>query len=283
MPATPVQVVLPVRPGARRERTMTEAEYDRRLALLVSPFAANEIERLPKGVAKGGDKSKCEPGTSASADGYHCGGWHARSVHLSYVGHAGITQRLCQVDPHWYLEILANPDGTPLVTSGRWQGVLHVLDLERVCYGDATGLSNDPADPAKVAYGDLLRNGAMRMGVATYLWAKSDAAQLLTDNAPAVAPAMMEAAAQIMARAVEIVEETPEGPERTNALLSLAKRADQQNLVEVEVTLPEHWQAYAKGHMVMALGRALQGARQAPTESENQAAATAEAPAVEEK
>lgn len=272
----PDVVVLPIRPGARRERTMATTEYERRLRLLTSQFAADEIERLPKAVSKDqSDKAKCERGTSASADGHYCGGYHARAVHLAYVGHAGITQRLCEVDPHWYLDLLTDERGLPIIQDGLWSGTLHVLDLERVGFGDAqTGLPTKGADGAKIAYGDVLRNAAMRMGVATYLWAKSDRSQALLSAAPEVSPGILDAATEILSRAIQIVETTPQGKVRTNALVSLQREAQKHDLENVEVTLPEWWQTYAEGHMLRPLANALNGANGAPTEAEATAAAT---------
>ncbi len=91
-------------------RHMPVTEYNERLALLSKPFAQDEIEKLPKQVRKNDEeRGKCEQGSRYSADGFYCGGWHARSMHLDYVGHAGgITDRLNAVDPLWHWEPFAS-------------------------------------------------------------------------------------------------------------------------------------------------------------------------------
>jgi hypothetical protein len=157
-------------------RTMPADEYQRRLDLLSAPFAADELEKLPKQMrGKDDDKGKCERGTRYSADGHYCGGWHARSIHLDYVGHAGITDRLNAVDPLWTWEPMAfTPHGTPLMSDGGMWAKLTVLGVTRIGFGDAAGKTGPNA--IKECIGDFLRNAAMRFGVATYLWSKSEAA-----------------------------------------------------------------------------------------------------------
>ena len=66
---------------------------------LRKPFPPEMVGKLPKQVQKDDrDRGKCEPGSRYSADGSYCGGYHARSVHLDYVGHAAVTDRLLTVD-----------------------------------------------------------------------------------------------------------------------------------------------------------------------------------------
>lgn len=174
------------------------------VAALTAPFSADEIETLPKQVRRDDrDKSQCRQGTQASADGVYCGGYHARSVHLSYVGHAGITTRLNEVvGPHgWSWEPLAwtpDPEGcrTPWLGREFWI-VLTILGVPKYGVGD------DFNGSAKQAISDALRNAAMRFGIATYLWSKSDkAANLITSGGhpdaapPPPDPAEQERAAQ---------------------------------------------------------------------------------------
>lgn len=157
-------------------RLMTSEEYDRRLTLLSKVFPADEVEKLPKQMSRNDDtKYGCKRGTNASADGYFCGGYHARSMHLDYIGHAGITDRLNQVDPQWTWKPMARtPAGTPLIENGGMWGYLTVLGVTRIGYGDAPGKNGGNA--MKEIIGDFLRNAAMRFGVGTYLWGKSEAA-----------------------------------------------------------------------------------------------------------
>lgn len=158
-------------------RLMDEAEYHHRLQLLTKPFDPSHIEKLPKPLmAKDQDRGYCNRGSKYSADGYFCGGKHPRAIHLDYVGHAGITERLNEVDPEWTWEPLAyNDNGTPLIIDGGMWGKLTVLGVTRLGFGDAGG-KDFSTSAVKEIIGDFLRNAAMRFGVATYLWSKSDAA-----------------------------------------------------------------------------------------------------------
>lgn len=134
---------------------------------LQAPFEKDEIELLPKPFQKDAPKSKCDI----------CNGYHSQpAVHLSYVGHAGITKRLLDVDPEWNWEPLALTDaGTPLMSDGGMWIRLTVLGVTRLGFGDAQGKSGPNA--TKEIIGDALRNAAMRFGVGTYLWSKSEKAK----------------------------------------------------------------------------------------------------------
>ncbi len=157
-------------------RVMAADDYSARLELLTKPFTPEEIEKLPKQVRKNDeDRGRCEQGSRYSADGFYCGGWHARSMHLDYVGHAGITDRLNAADPMWHWEPFAlTPAGTPLLTDGGMWGRMTVLGVTRIGFGDP-GRNSGP-NAIKETIGDFIRNAAMRFGVGTYLWSKSEAA-----------------------------------------------------------------------------------------------------------
>jgi len=167
-----------------------QAGNDGLWAKLVEPFPADWIEKLPKQLRKGDEaKARCEDnpaGRTVSADGHFCGGWHARSVHLDYVGHAGITMRLNDVvgPEGWAWEPMAlTPEGLPLIGREFWIK-LTILGVSKYGVGDDFASS-------KVAVGDALRNAAMRFGIGTYLWSKSEAAHALAtfnDAPPAPSP-----------------------------------------------------------------------------------------------
>lgn len=175
------------------------------LEQLRRPFAPDEIEKLPKVLNRNdNNKERCQRGSRVSADGHFCGGWHARAMHLDYVGHAGITDRLNEVDPEWDYEFmhvelspwtedavaklyesgtpealtearrLVRAHGRPLSRDGGCWIRLTVLGVTRMGFGDAAGKSGPNA--TKEVIGDALRNAAMRFGVGTYLWSKSEAA-----------------------------------------------------------------------------------------------------------
>lgn len=91
-------------------------------------------------------------------------------IHLDYVGHAEITDRLLQVDTSWTWEPVAFTDaGTPHLDAmgGLWIR-LTVAGVQRLGYGHADGKKG--ADAVKEAIGDALRNAAMRFGVGLDLW-----------------------------------------------------------------------------------------------------------------
>lgn len=157
-------------------RLMLSEEYARRLDLLSKVFDQDEVEKLPKQLRKDDrDYDYCRQGTRVSADGHYCGGRHARALHLDYIGHAGITDRLNQVDPLWTWEPMGyTPQGTPLMTDGGMWGKLTVLGVTRIGFGDAQGKTGPNA--VKEIIGDFLRNASMRFGVGTYLWGKSESA-----------------------------------------------------------------------------------------------------------
>lgn len=110
----------------------------------------------------------------------------AAHLHLDYVGHAAITDRLLAVDPGWVWEPVAfGPDGLPVLdrNGGLWIR-LTVAGVTRLGYGDAEGKTGPQA--VKEAIGDALRNGAMRFGVGLDLWHKDG--QLVHDDDPTPQP-----------------------------------------------------------------------------------------------
>ena len=136
---------------------------------LRKPFPAESVGKLPKPVrSQDPDKGKCVAGSKYSADGHYCGGYHARSMHLDYVGHAATTDRLLTVDPDWTWEPFAlTEDGLPaLDRSGNLWIRLTICGTTRIGVGDGKS--------AKKCIGDAIRNAAMRFGVALDLWAKED-------------------------------------------------------------------------------------------------------------
>lgn len=142
---------------------------------LLVPFEQTDINLLPKQLRKDDqDKGKCVPGSQYSADGKFCGGYHARSIHLDYVGHAALTKRLLEADSEWSWEPMAvDEQGMPVLdrNGGLWIR-LTVCGVTRIGYGDAQGKSGGNA--VKEAIGDALRNAGMRFGAALDLWHKGD-------------------------------------------------------------------------------------------------------------
>jgi hypothetical protein len=135
------------------------------LALLRQPFPQHQISKLPKPYKKDSAKGNCK----------ECGGYHGLpAVHLDYVGHAALTDRLLDTDPHWNWEPMGlNPDGTPALdrNGGLWIK-LTVCGVTRPGYGCADGKTGGNA--IKELIGDALRNAAMRFGAALDLWHKGE-------------------------------------------------------------------------------------------------------------
>lgn len=153
---------------------MSEAKSG--LALLREPFPANQISKLPKPKSKDAPKGHCDV----------CGGWHGLpAVHLDYVGHAALTDRLLDADPAWQWEPLAIADGLPVLDpmGGMWIK-LTVCGVTRLGYGHAG--DKQGGDAIKEIIGDALRNAAMRFGAALDLWHKGD---LHGDDSSTTAPA----------------------------------------------------------------------------------------------
>jgi hypothetical protein len=150
-------------PASRRTQRVEPDLWEQ----LRRPFEPEQIELLPKPYSKESPKRNCEI----------CGGYHGMpAAHLHYVGHAGVTIRLNEADPAWNWEPLAMDErGLPLITKdGMWIR-LTVLGKTVLAFGDAQGRTGPNA--VKEIIGDAIRNGAMRLGVGTYLWSKSDAAK----------------------------------------------------------------------------------------------------------
>ena len=141
------------------------------LALLRVPFPKDLISKLPKPMKKREEMDKL-PKSNCSI----CGGYHSTSMvmHLDYVGHAALTDRLLDADPHWSWEPLAfDAQGFPALDKdgGLWIK-LTVCGMTRLGYGDAQGKTG--GDATKERIGDALRNAAMRFGAALDLWCKGD-------------------------------------------------------------------------------------------------------------
>ena len=93
-------------------------------------------------------------------------------IHIDYVGHAHVTERLLDVDPGWTWEPISfQTNGVPgLDDNGGLWIKLTVNGVTRLGYGDAPGKNGGLA--VKEAIGDAIRNAAMRFGVALDLWKK---------------------------------------------------------------------------------------------------------------
>lgn len=134
---------------------------------LRAPFPHDRIGLLPKPFSRDAKKGECDT----------CGKWHGLpALHLDYVGHGAVTERLLDVDPDWSWEPFAvGDDGLPVV--GR-RGEKAVLWIRLTVLGQTrpgVGIVDWKKDELeKELIGDAIRNAAMRFGVALDLWIKGD-------------------------------------------------------------------------------------------------------------
>jgi hypothetical protein len=158
------------------------------LALLRQPFPAHHISKLPKPTKAQTDAVKADfkKGIRCKL----CGAWHHPDVvHLDYVGHAALTDRLLDCDMSWTWEPAGiGPDGSPVYdkSGGMWIK-LTVCGVTRYGYGSADGKTG--GDAVKEIIGDALRNAAMRFGAALDLWHKGDLHAIEADDVVQQEPA----------------------------------------------------------------------------------------------
>jgi hypothetical protein len=143
------------------------------LKLLREPFAAHQISKLPKPTKHQTEMVKKDFKTGMRCN--LCGSWHHKDViHLDYVGHAALTDRLLDADIGWSWEALSlNEQGLPAMDANKGMWIkLTVCGITRLGYGDAGDKTGGNA--IKEVIGDALRNAAMRFGAALDLWHKGD-------------------------------------------------------------------------------------------------------------
>lgn len=159
------------------------------LEKLREPFVGEQISKLPKPTYSGAwdnqQKSRCP----------ECKGYHPSTnvIHLDYVGHAALTDRLLDADITWSWEPLAlDANGLPAFdhVGGLWIK-LTVDGVTRLGYGDSQGKKGPNA--VKEAIGDALRNAGMRFGAALDLWHKGDLHDSQQQREPEKPPAPSEA------------------------------------------------------------------------------------------
>lgn len=152
---------------------MTKDSKKTGLDLLREPFPDHQISKLPKPTKKQTEevRNNYNAGTRCAV----CNGWHHPKVlHLDYVGHAAITDRLLDCDPEWNWDpVSVNEFGAPVLDGfgGMWIK-LTVCGVTRLGYGHPDGKKG--GDAIKEAIGDAIRNAAMRFGAALDLWHKGD-------------------------------------------------------------------------------------------------------------
>lgn len=149
------------------------------LLALREPFSKDVIGLLPKATKRNvpeSEKRKCEV----------CGAYIGPHIHLDYVGHAAVTDRLLSNDLSWTWEPLAtDAEGLPV-----YREAPNGLDIElwiRLTVRGVTRVGVGVVEKSKQDLGkqlvsDALKNAAMRFGVALDLWTKDELESQLTDT-----------------------------------------------------------------------------------------------------
>jgi hypothetical protein len=174
------------------------------LSALRAPFAEAQVGKLPRITC-----FKCRDAQGkvctdhAKRECQLCGNWITTAhMHLDYVGHAEVTDRLLNVDPGWDWDFLSrdiDPAALAAVASAEHAIQPLLMDqlienspphFERDRDGQPIGLwitltvggitrkgfgsvESRKFDAEKQLIGDALRNAAMRFGVALSLWSKN--------------------------------------------------------------------------------------------------------------
>lgn len=141
------------------------------VAKLRAPFEPQDVGKLPRVTCPACSRKNCQQHKKSTCK--TCGAYISeKHIHLDYVGHAAVTNRLLAVDPDWNWEPMSfTDDGLPAVdkNAGMWIK-LTVCGTTRLGYGHPDGKAG--GDAIKETIGDAIRNAAMRFGVAIDLWHK---------------------------------------------------------------------------------------------------------------
>ncbi len=147
-------------------------------ALLRKEFEPAQIGKLPRVTCRECSRSDSRVcGRHQKAECRECGNYMSTAhIHLDYVGHAAVTDRLLKADPDWTWEPVAyGPDGLPAIQRGdrvhRLWIRLTIAGVSRLGVGTAEARKDEVE---KELISDAIRNAAMRFGVALDLWSKED-------------------------------------------------------------------------------------------------------------
>ena len=143
---------------------------------LRTPFPPGQVGKLPRIVCP-----RCRESRGKVCDEHvksKCGECDqfitGRHIHLDYVGHAAVTDRLLTVDPGWTWEPVAfDPHGAPLVQQSGGEATMWIrLTVDGVTRLGVGSCQAGSLELHKQLISDAIRNAAMRFGVALDLWAK---------------------------------------------------------------------------------------------------------------
>jgi hypothetical protein len=154
-------------------------------AKLRAEFPRNKVGKLPRVTCPTCSNPKAQCSDHKRQKCRVCKAYvSTQHIHIDYVGHADVTDRLLSVDPGWNWEpMVFDSFGMPALDEhgGLWIR-LTVAGVTRVGYGHADGKKGGNA--VKESIGDAIRNAAMRFGVALDLWRK-ETVDLDSDGTPA--------------------------------------------------------------------------------------------------
>lgn len=222
---------------------------------LRKPFPSQSVGKLPKSTCR-----DCSQSQRKRCDRHQwvtncpeCHGSHtSATLHLDYVGHAAITDRLLTVDPEWSWEPFAlGPDGLPAVDrSGNLWIRLTVCGVTRIGVGDGKS--------AKECIGDAIRNVAMRFGAGLDLWAKEN----LVEFAEHVQATSQPSDAGDAPEAPPSVSERPPSPASESPLLNTSSRLAKAMYAGLRDAEQAGWFADAKAFMSEVVGREITSSKE---------------------
>lgn len=212
-----------------------EADVRSPLEQLRKPFPPETIGKLPKVTCRDCSNRNATCQNHQKRDCAVCGNWISTShIHLDYVGHAEVTDRLLTVDPEWNWEPAAHDvdpqvlaaavaTGNPEIVQqviessppkfvrdqqGRPIGLWIKLTVDGMTRRGFGSVTEGSFEAEKQLIGDALRNAAMRFGVALDLWSKSELESAVTDEASPEPPAQAPATQPPPAQRTPVDEET---------------------------------------------------------------------------
>lgn len=226
----------------RSSWTKTPAE------ILREPFPPELVGKLPKVTC-----SNCAHSSSKVCPAHNkrtcdtCGNHLTTAhIHLDYVGHAVVTDRLLKADERWNwaprhhdvdkdVLLAAIATGDPAIVqlvienappkfdahNGLWID-LTIDGVTRIGYGNAPGKTG--SDAVKEIIGDGLRNAAMRFGVALDKWSKEDLDSHTGDDG---GPTLVDPAAE------------PKKAKQSKAKTEPAPEPEQQDAAAVDVRVEQ--------------------------------------------
>jgi hypothetical protein len=201
---------------------VTPAPLAAAFARLREPFPPEHVGKLPRAASKDAQKGRCKPksegGDAPAWQDYCCGGYHTLpAIHLDYVGHAAVTDRLLEVDPGWCWAPVAWDEERGMPRMFERNGMLVMYGFLTIAGSTKPGVGTcekGKTDADKEVIGDFLRNAASRFGVALDLWIKGheEAASAAQDDTPAPkrTAAIPAATATVIARWMSLPDDLRE-------------------------------------------------------------------------